>query len=442
MRMRPVFTILPFLILVFSSGVDAQWTIKHLDEDACTVKTTIRFRNDSLGLMMGYNATVLKSVDAGETWEEINPGFPIHIEDFQFAGSTVVYAVGEYDTEAGHVSMFLRSPDNGYTWDSITAFPGMQLQCLWFIDHDTGMVAGFDAILRTADGGNAWDTVWSITGSGYQYGELVDITFSDHDTGYAIGVGRTQNNENLFENFAVKTTDSGITWDTIHIFNRTTLQTLCFLDPDTGFVGTEDGSICKTVDGGETWNEHKIANLPVLSVHFPSDQVGYATGSSDIMILDNTGNQGFFISKTEDGGEHWETYDTAGVDLHSIHFLNDSVGFVSGNYNLIMKSGGEITGLPGDYPWHLVQSGHREETGPVDAPVTIYPNPTPGMVTIDTGKPGPYTVIVSDLNGRLLFSGDCTGPTCRIDLSSFSRGTYIISVRSPEYVVKRKISRL
>ncbi|HER08708.1 MAG TPA: T9SS type A sorting domain-containing protein [Bacteroides sp.] len=435
--MRPAFIILTFLILVLSSGVDAQWTVKHLDEDAYTEATTIRFRNDSVGLMMGDNATILKSVDRGETWNAVDPGIQLHIRDFQFIGDTVVYAVGG--------QTLIRSADGGDHWNAVASFPGMQMNALWFMDHDTGMVTGSDAIMRTEDGGNTWDTVWSITGFGYKYGELVDISFPDHDTGYAIGVGRTQNDEHAFENFAVKTTDAGSTWDTIHMFDQTSLQTLCFLNPDTGYVGTGQGSIFNTVDGGMTWNKHNVVefeDLPVLSIHFISDQIGYATGSSNIMILDSKGTRGFFISQTKDGGETWQTCDTAGINLHSIHFLNDSVGFVSGNYNLIMKSGGEIGGLPGDYPWHLVQSGNTEEKEDEHALVHIYPNPTPGMVTIETGDAGPITVTVSDLNGRLLYSGHCADPTLTIDLAHFRPGTYFITVRSPEFVVNRKILRL
>lgn len=434
--MRPAFTILPLLILACSSGLDAQWAIKHLDEDAFTEHSIIRFRSDSVGLMMGDNATILKSVDAGETWNMSDPGFQLHIRDFQFIGDTVIYAVGD--------QILIRSADDGDSWNSIANFPGMQMNVLWFINHDTGMVAGYDAILRTDDGGNAWDTVWSITGFGYNYGELADISFPDHDTGYAIGVGRTQNDENLFENFVVKTVDKGITWDSIHIFDQTTLQTLFFINPDTGFVGTEDGSIFKTVDGGMTWNKHNVVefeDLPVLSIHFISDQTGYATGSLNIMILDSKGTRRFFISQTEDGGETWQTYDTTGLNLHSIHFLNDSVGFVSGEYNLIMKSSGEISGLPGDYPWHLVKAGHIEKHDPLDASVNIFPNPTRGMVTIKTGDTGPCTVSVSDLKGRLLYSGHTSNPTIAIDLTPFAGGIYVITVRSPEHLVNQKVIR-
>ncbi|MGM0475362.1 MAG: YCF48-related protein [Bacteroidota bacterium] len=434
----------PLLFLVVSTGVQAQWTIKHLDENSSTYRTNIRFKDDSLGLMMGSNSVILKSDDAGETWDAIDPGVLININDFQFVGDSIIYAAGDHYTGAGQdlKSMLIRSGDNGDTWDSIAGFPGLQLFSLDFINHDTGMVAGFDAILRTEDGGESWDTVWSITGSGYRFGEFTDISFPDTETGYAIGKARTQ--EQSLLKFMLKSTDAGISWDTIHTFDQI-LETLFFLDPDTGFVGSENGNIFKTVDGGESWAQYRVVQsglLPVLSIQFISDKVGYATGSSDIMILNSKGSLGFFFAKTVDGGEHWQTCDTAGIDLHSVHFLNDSVGFVSGMYSLIMQCGGEITGLPGDYPWHLVRSGNIEEKDPGDAVVNIYPNPARGMVTVETGKPGPCTIIVFDLKGRLLYSGDSTDPTFRIDLGPFPKGIYIITVRSQSFQVNRKIVRL
>ncbi len=53
-------------------------------------------------------------------------------------------------------------------------------------------------------------------------------------------------------------------------------------------------------------------------------------------------------------GGSWDTYDTLGIPLNSVYFIDDSTGFVSGLYNLIMKTNGNIRGLPADYPWHLV----------------------------------------------------------------------------------------
>jgi len=71
--------------------------------------------------------------------------------------------------------------------------------------------------------------------------------------------------------------------------------------------------------------------------------------------------------------------------------------------------------------------------------LTIYPNPTEGPVTIRMGARNNYLVIITALNGQLMqeraFSGDEVG----LDISSFPRGMYLISIRSPHRIFTEKI---
>ncbi len=386
--------ILTIILIISSFELEAQWVIKNLDEDSYSYETCLSFKNDSVGLMMGTNSIAYKSQDIGETWDIVDLNIQVNIKDFQFIGDSVVYAIGDHYLGAGSdlKSKLIKSADNGDTWDSITSFPGLQLKTLHFNNRDTGLVAGFDAILRTENGGYNWDTVWSITKFGYKYGELVDIALPTDEVGYAVGVGRTQGGENNFDHFILKSFDSGLSWDTITSFNQT-LRTIYFINPEKGFIGTETGNVYRTSDGGLTWIESKVVeDLPILSIQFISEQVGYATGGREILITKGGigGSQseatGFHISKSLDGGDTWETFDTTGIPLQSIHFINDSIGFVSGLYSLIMKADGQIRGLPENYPWHLVQSGHIEETGFKPGLINVYPNPTTGEISIRLNK--------------------------------------------------------
>ena len=80
-----------------------------------------------------------------------------------------------------------------------------------------------------------------------------------------------------------------------------------------------------------------------------------------------------------------------------------------------------------------------------DAPksfVEIYPNPTSGMVTIETGEKGPCVVMISGLNGQILYFREINDPTFQIDLMPFRKGIYIISVRSQECILTGKIVKL
>jgi predicted MPP superfamily phosphohydrolase len=69
----------------------------------------------------------------------------------------------------------------------------------------------------------------------------------------------------------------------------------------------------------------------------------------------------------------------------------------------------------------------------------IYPNPTNDLLTIETDKPDHYSIEIHSLNGQLIYSTRMDGPTHQIDLSSFEKGLYFITVRSRDYVRTEKI---
>ena len=69
----------------------------------------------------------------------------------------------------------------------------------------------------------------------------------------------------------------------------------------------------------------------------------------------------------------------------------------------------------------------------------VYPNPTQGMLTIETGIIGQYSINITSLNGKLMYNSKVAGPTHQIDLSSFEKGLYFIMIRSRDYVRMEKI---
>ncbi len=72
----------------------------------------------------------------------------------------------------------------------------------------------------------------------------------------------------------------------------------------------------------------------------------------------------------------------------------------------------------------------------------IYPNPANDLLTIKTNESGQHTIEIHSLNGQLLYSNKIEGPTHQIDLSSFQKGLYFITVRSRDYVITEKIIKL
>jgi len=74
--------------------------------------------------------------------------------------------------------------------------------------------------------------------------------------------------------------------------------------------------------------------------------------------------------------------------------------------------------------------------------VKIYPNPANDLLTIETGQPGQHFIEITSLNGQLLYNDRMEGPTHQIDLSSFQKGLYFITIKSRDYVRTEKIIKL
>jgi hypothetical protein len=69
----------------------------------------------------------------------------------------------------------------------------------------------------------------------------------------------------------------------------------------------------------------------------------------------------------------------------------------------------------------------------------IYPNPTYTLLTIEMSMIDRFDVNIASLNGQLLLSKEMVGTTQQIDLSSFQKGVYFITIRSEDFVTTRKI---
>lgn len=70
-----------------------------------------------------------------------------------------------------------------------------------------------------------------------------------------------------------------------------------------------------------------------------------------------------------------------------------------------------------------------------------YPNPTNGIVTIDS-KNNISEVAVYNIEGRLLYSGAVNGLTAQVDITSFSAGTYFFKMKVEDQTVNFKIVKL
>jgi photosystem II stability/assembly factor-like uncharacterized protein len=164
-----------------------------------------------------------------------------------------------------------------------------------FVDSVYGWAAGDSgAIVATTNGG----ITWTLQQTGIDY-MIEELQFINRQVGYGIA-----NAYYLQGTTILKTTNGGINW-TYSRFPDTTLiiNTLYFLNEQTGFLGGYMGLILKTTNGGGIWKRMNIdtawgCEFPIWKFNFRNIQYGYASGG--IMEV------GGVLWRTTDYGSNWQ----------------------------------------------------------------------------------------------------------------------------------------
>lgn len=78
----------------------------------------------------------------------------------------------------------------------------------------------------------------------------------------------------------------------------------------------------------------------------------------------------------------------------------------------------------------------------LSARIKIYPNPTNSILNLETEKSDLYSIEITSAKGQLIYTGKMEGTTHQLDLSSFRKGVYFITIRSKNFLTTRKVIKL
>jgi photosystem II stability/assembly factor-like uncharacterized protein len=128
-------------------------------------------------------------------------------------------------------------------------------------------------------------------------------------------------------------TFSQSTWQIVNPPVNTDFVSVAFTDEAHGCIIASDGTLIKTMDGGETWNTfYPFPGFHINSMYFSDENhgcaVGYESGVADSSL----------ILVTSDGGENWSFGNHEKVNrLNDVFFINNEKGWAVGSrdtYNL------------------------------------------------------------------------------------------------------------
>lgn len=240
----------------------------------------------------------------------------------QFDRMSFVYHDMESNAQ-GHIFVgasngkILRSMDSGRHWEVVYSAEHSAITNITF-KGETGYAQGRRYLLKSEDGGASWFQIFIPLSGEYYWGNAA-LFFFDSSTGY---VG-TEEGEIFF------TEDGGRTWETRSTPSWNEFRRLNFVSMDKGYGVSGWGDLVLTEDGGRTWKEVDLSPL------------GWSNNVHDVSFVNI--NRGFLLRDdklfvTSDGGNTWtEEPSVQSYGLNRIKFYDENIGFLFGAY-----SGGSI----------------------------------------------------------------------------------------------------
>jgi photosystem II stability/assembly factor-like uncharacterized protein len=373
-----------YMISIFSFG---QWVSQN--SGTTEVLNAVYFTDENTGYAGGSgitNATLLKTINGGTTWNDLSIISLNEINSISFGTNNTGYVMTSS-------SDLFKTTDAGVNWVNTMNF-GIGGAEIEFLNADTGFVATLSGeIFRTLDGGNIWDST-QISG----FSSPNAVHFPSIQVGYAA---------NYWGSIA-KTTDMGVTWNIVSQPTSNPIWDIHFVSDTIGYaVGGSGGSslILKTIDGGSNWTV-QVTTPSTLSTHravfFTDANTGYCGNNN--------------IYKTSDGGANWNSMTSSG-QIFDLFFPSAYIGYAVGYNGTILKLDTNITGI----------NDERQ----INTSLIISPNPTSGKCTIELSNFAIKKMNITILNsiGQSVTSFTANNNILTVDLSHLHSGIYFVQIQ-------------
>ena len=387
-----------FIALLFSLNAYGQWTSQL---SGTTEKLlAVQFVNSNTGYVVGKNGIILKTSNSGEDWIQLNGNTAVDLNSVCFMDAETGYVGGSYFdfVSSSRVGIILKTIDGGDNWTDLNFLFEEDLSEIFFINAEIGFASCYSkGIHRTTDGGLSWTEVGFV--------HATSTFFPSENIGYALmngGIG--------------KTIDGGLNWsqikdgDSPDYDDANTLRSIFFTSDTKGYFGCRYFcGIYSTTDGGSNLD---FTCTPTYSLHFPSENIGYALTSYD----------GSIIQQTIDAGTTWQEIHQHTSQLYDIYFANNNVGWAVGDDGAIIHSA-NVVGLE-----NKINSNE----------ILIYPNPSNGVLHIqmdENSKDNPLKIYNSV--GRLVAEYPISQGG--IDVKGLSEGVYLLKIATDNGLATRKI---
>jgi hypothetical protein len=174
-----------------------------------------------------------------------------------------------------------------------------------------------------------------------------------------------------------------------------------------------------------TLTQDTVTSGDPISVTSSKDGMFYLLNSALPPDLSMIRNPNYLIDSLPATANIKVNFSTSGLNVNNNYYLYvvDIYGQFSGRDTVRVES---IVGVENN----------------TDVGLRIYPNPSNDFLIIETDIIGQHSIEITSINGQLIYSTNMEGNFKKIDLSTYQKGVYFITVRSKDFVRTEKIIKL
>ena len=286
---------------------------------------SVYFINERIGWAVG-DSTVLMTTNGGMNWIQQITASTYILYDVFFYDAEVGWVAGENLDPTSWPGVLMMTTNSGEDW-SVQLHPYMSFKTVHFIDKYNGFAVrnweNQGIISKTENGGLTWSNIYVNMFYIYK-----SIFFVNKDTGLV--AGRHTYPPSELGGCAI-TINGGINWTSILGWPGTEFNSVYFVDDYNGWVVGTHGIIVRTTDSGSDWNRQLCPAIYDLNdVYFLNNELGWIVGEEGVIL------------KTINGGEGWLVAHVGVTrNLNSVFFISStdpSPGWIVGDNGLILSN--------------------------------------------------------------------------------------------------------
>lgn len=169
-----------------------------------------------------------------------------------------------------------------------------------------------------------------------------------------------------------------------------------------------------------------------------------SSGTFEVVRMTSSGSQLYVVTSTVDSGSEISVNSYDGDQWYGLPDVQNYMGSSIGTVDIAMHNGSPVVAFTennylvikkfsSSSPTALEPVNHRTPD------LSIFPNPTDGIIQVTTRGSGPYLLEIKSLTGQLLCAAELHGTHTPLNMSRYKPGVYLITVGNGEYTETRKV---